>query len=287
MFPAGLLFGHALQSIGAVVIPAGTGNTDQQVQVMRELGVTGYVGTPSFLKIFVERAEQLGHDFKRDFALRKASVTAEMLPDSLRRELEDKYGINVVQDFGAAELGSIAYECSEKNGMHIHDEVIMEVVDPEGKQLDPGQEGQIVVTVLRKDFLLIRYGTQDISSLITEPCPCGRTSPRLAGIVGRLGQVTKVRGMFLHPRKLKEAISQIPDVGEFRSTVGRVDNKDILKIAVELKETEVILDKDKIRIAIETKVKALCGLKVDEIEFLNQGSIPIEGAGKIIDERVW
>jgi phenylacetate-CoA ligase len=287
LVPAGLVFDRALRLLGAVVVPAGTGNTDLQVQIMRELGVTAYVGTPSFLKILIERAEQLGYEFRRDFVLRRASVTAEMLPESLRRELEDKYGINVVQDFGIAELGSMAYECNEKHGMHLHEGVIAEIVDPEGRQLGPGEVGELVLTALRKDFPLIHYRTGDLSSLISDPCPCGRTSPRLKGILGRVSGVTKVRGMFLHPDQLKKAISKISCVGNFRAVVGRVGARDTLKIEVEIKETEPQINKDKLRIDIETNVKDLCQLKVDEIGFFRQGSIPEEEAGRIRDERVW
>jgi len=287
LVPAGVLFDHALRRLGAVVIPAGVGNTDMQVQIMRDLGVTAYVGTPSFLKILIERAEQMGFDVKRDFALRRASVTAEMLPESLRRELEDKYGINVVQDFGVAELGSIAYECSEKHGMHAHDEVIIEIIDPDGKQLGPGEIGELVVTVLRKDFPLIRYGTHDLSSLTVEPCPCGRTSPRLTGILGRVDQVTKVRGMFLHPKQLKEAISKISCVRNFRAIVERVGARDTLKIEMEMKEVETKPDEDKLRVELETNIRDLCRLKVDEIEFVSTGSIPGEEADRIKDKRVW
>jgi len=287
LVPAGILFDHALRRLGAVVIPAGTGNTDMQVQIMRDLGVTAYVGTPSFLKILIERAEQLGYDVKRDFALRRASVTAEMLPESLRRELEDKYGINVVQDFGIAELGSIAYECSEKHGMHAHEEAIIEIIDPQGGQLGPGEIGELVVTVLRKDFPLIHYRTGDLSSIIGDPCPCGRTSPRLAGILGRVSGVTKVRGMFLHPNQLKEAVLKILGIEKFRTIVGRMGARDTLKIEVEVKETEPQMNEERLRIEIETKVKDLCRLKVDEIGFVRSGSIPEEEVGKIKDERVW
>jgi phenylacetate-CoA ligase len=287
LVPAGVLFDHALRRLGAVVIPAGVGNTDMQVQIMRDLGVTAYVGTPSFLKILIERAEQLGFDVKGDFALRRASVTAEMLPESLRRELEDKYGINVVQDFGVAELGSIAYECSEKCGMHAHEEAIIEIIDPQGRQLAPGEIGELVVTVLRKDFPLIRYGTHDLSSLTVELCPCGRTSPRLTGILGRVDQVTKVRGMFLHPKQLMEAISKISCVGNFRAIVERVGARDTLKIEVEIKEAEPKLDENKLKAELETNIRDLCRLKVDEIWFVPAGSIAGEEAGRIKDKRVW
>ena len=179
MSPAGILFHEALRDCGATAIPMGTGNTEIQIQTMYDLKVTGFVGTPSFLMTLIQRAEELGYDFRRDFALKRAWFTGEMLSPSLRKAFEEDYEINTAQAYAVTEPGgAIAYECRQKSGMHLMDEYVVEIVDPDtGKQLGPEEIGEIVVTPIHnKAWGLIRFGTGDMSSYITEPCPCGRTA---------------------------------------------------------------------------------------------------------------
>jgi phenylacetate-CoA ligase len=207
--PGGLMCDEALSGIGCTVVPGGIGNTETQVQLMEELKLTGYVGVPSFLQAIIERAEQEGKDFRRDFNLQIAVTAGEMLTAASRNRLEEDYGMLVRQFLATADVGGIAYECGEKNGMHYADFRVIEVVDPEtGKQLGPGQVGEVVVTLLENPvYPLIRFGTGDLSYYEEEPCPCGRTSPRLMKLVGRVDQVTKVRGMFIHPSQVEEVVA--------------------------------------------------------------------------------
>lgn len=289
LVPAGLLFDSALRNLGITVIPGGVGNTEIQVQIMRELGVTGYVGTSSFLMTLIEQTNKLGYQIKKDFRLRCASVTGEMLAPSLRNKLENEYGIRVSQYYGTAEIGTIAYECEECEGMHINDEgVVVEIIDPEtGRQLVPGEIGEVVVTSLSKIFPLIRFRTGDLSSSIEEKCRCERDSYRLKGILGRIGQAVKVRGMFLHPKQLEEAASRISQIGRIQAIITRSGTRDELRLRVELKESqsdEAI--EETLRQDLKSNVQALGKLKVDDIEFVSVDSIS-ESEPIILDKRIW
>jgi phenylacetate-CoA ligase len=193
MVAAGLTFHSGLRRLGATVIPSGASSTENQVQLIRDLGVTGYAGTPSFLMAIIKKAEEMGYDFKNNFKLRRASFVAEPLQPSLREKFEREYSIDTYQMYGATEVGDIAYECNQKNGWHICEEVIVEIVDPTtGEQLGPGELGEVAVTRLNHLFFLFRFGTGDLSKFFKERCPCGRTSFRLMGISGRVGEATKV-----------------------------------------------------------------------------------------------
>jgi phenylacetate-CoA ligase len=175
MVAAGLTFHSGLRRVGATVVPSGASSTENQVQLIRDLGVTGYTGTPSFLMAIIKKAEEMGYHFKNDFKVRRASFVAEPLQPSLREKFEKEYDIDTYQMYGATEVGDIAYECSQKNGWHICEEVIVEIVDPTtGKQLGPGELGEVVVTRLNNIFFLFRFGTGDLSRYIKERCPCGR-----------------------------------------------------------------------------------------------------------------
>lgn len=172
---AGLTFHEGLRKVGATVVPSGTSSTEQQVQLIRDLHVTGYTGTPSFLMAIIKKGEELGHDFKKDFNVRKASFVAEPLQPSLRKTFEREFGIDTYQMYGATEVGDIAYECCEKKHWHLCEEVIVEIVDPStGKNVEPGELGEVVVTRPNDIFFLFRFGTGDLSSLVTEPCSCGK-----------------------------------------------------------------------------------------------------------------
>ncbi len=204
MSPAGILFHEGIRDCGATVVVAGTGNTDLQIQIMKDLKVTGFVGTPSFLMAVIKATEEKGYDFRNDFSVKKSWFTGEPLSPTIRQILENDYGISTSQAYAVTEPGgAIAYECEEKSGMHFMDDYVIEIVDPEtGKQLGPGEVGEIVVTPVHSpDWGLIRFGTGDLSSYITESCPCGRTSNRITGIVGRTTDAVKVRGMFIVARQ--------------------------------------------------------------------------------------
>ena len=285
--PAGILFHEALRDCGATAIPMGTGNTEIQIQTMHDLKVTGFVGTPTFLMTVITRAEEMGYDFRRDFALRRAWFTGEMLPASLRKTFENDYQIDTAQAYAVTEPGgAIAYECYQKSGMHLMDEYVTEIADPEtGKQLGPGEIGEIVVTpVHNKVWGLIRFGTGDMSSYITEPCPCGRTAPKLTGIVGRTGDAVKVRGMFVVTKQAEQAIMSFGQVSNFQLIVGRRQHRDEMTLKLELKDVSV--DKTKLTEDLNQKFQDTCRIKIDKIEFVERGTIPEEHQG-MVDERTW
>ncbi len=285
LVPAGVLLDVALKEIGVSVIPGGTGNSELQVQIMRDLGVTGYIGTPSFLKTLIDRAEAQGYDFRRDFKVNRAWLSAEMLPLSLRETFEKDYGIEVFNGYGVAEFGIPGGECSEKAGMHIPEEVIIEIVDPAtGKQLGPGEIGEVVITSLIEAYPLVRFGTGDASYYIDEPCPCGRTSNRLARITGRIGDAIKVRGMFITPKQMEEVVSRFPEISSFQVIVTRVANRDQMALKLELGEASV--DKEKLLEPVQNTIRDILKLKMDKIDFVPPGTIPKEHKA-LLDERTW
>jgi phenylacetate-CoA ligase len=287
MSPAGILFHEALRDCGATVIPMGVGNTDLLVKTMLDLKVTGFVGTPSFLMTVIKRAEEMSHSFRRDFALKRAWFTGEMLPPSLRKTLEEEYQILTSQAYAVTEPGgAIAYECREHKGMHLMDEYVVEIVDHEtGKQLGPGEIGEIVVTpVHNKQWGLIRFGTGDMSFYTTEPCPCGRTANRLIGIVGRTSDAVKVRGMFVVARQAEAAIMSLTPVSRFQIVVGREQNRDEVTLKVELREESI--DKAVLMEELNQRFQDTCRVKIDRFEFIEKGTLP-EKYQKIVDERKW
>ncbi|NIS70374.1 MAG: AMP-binding protein, partial [Proteobacteria bacterium] len=195
MWPFAFMLDDSLKILGCTTVPAGAGNTQMQVQIMHHLKVTGYLGTPSFLMSLAERAEVMGYDPGKDFSLDVGFVGAEMLPESLRERLERSFSMIIRQCYGTVDVGCLGYECIEKHGMHVPDDVIVEIVDPEtSKRLPIGTTGEIVATNFNFTFPMIRYGTGDLSFISRDPCPCGRTSMKLMKILGRTDQVTKVRG---------------------------------------------------------------------------------------------
>jgi len=287
MSPAGILFHEALGDCGVTAIAMGTGHTDIQIQTMYDLKVTGFVGTPTFLMTIIKQAEEMGYDFRQDFALQRAWFTGEMLAPSLRKVFEQDYGISTAQAYAVTEPGgALAYECSQKSGMHFMDEYIIEIVDPEtGKQLGPGEVGEIVVTPIHnKVWGLIRFGTGDISSYTTEPCPCGRTSNRLVAILGRTGDAVKVRGMFVVAKQAEQVCSGFDQISRFQIVVGRREERDEMTLNIELKDETI--DKKKLASDLNQRFQDVCRVKVDKIEFVAQGTIPQEHK-TIVDQRVW
>ncbi|MFC1915764.1 phenylacetate--CoA ligase family protein [Chloroflexota bacterium] len=287
--PAGILFHEALRDCGATAVPTGTGNTEIQIQTMHDLRVTGFVGTPSFLMTIIKRAEEMGYNFRQDFSLKRAWFTGEMLAPSLRKTFEEDYQITTAQAYAVTEMGgALAYECSEKSGMHLMDEYIIEIADPEtGKQLGPGEIGEILVTpVHNKVWGLIRFGTGDLSAYITEPCPCGRTANRLTGIMGRAGDAVKVRGMFVVARQAEEVCLSVEQVSRFQILVTRQEQRDEITLKVEPKREATEEDKRKIASDLNTKFQNVCRIKLDRIDFVKAGALSAEQP-KIVDERTW
>jgi len=282
--PGGLMCDEALSGIGCTVVPGGIGNTETQVQLMEELKLTGYVGVPSFLQAIIERAEQEGKDFRRDFSLQIAVTAGEMLTAASRNRLEEDYGILVRQFLATADVGGIAYECGENNGMHFADYRVIEVVDPEtGKQLGPGQVGEVVVTLLENPvYPLIRFGTGDLSYYEEEPCPCGRTSPRLMKLVGRVDQVTKVRGMFIHPSQVEEVVAAFPEIQTAQAVVEREQDRDKLTFCVVLAEPS---SQEGLASPLQERIRTVLKLRAD-VTFVSENDLQ-EVEKRILDLRKW
>jgi phenylacetate-CoA ligase len=284
MVAAGLTFHSGLRRVGVTVIPSGASSTENQVQLIRDLGATGYTGTPSFLMAIIKKAEEMCYDFKNNFKIRRASFVAEPLQPSLREKFEKEYAIDTYQMYGATEVGDIAYECNQKNGWHVCEEVVVEIVDPStGKQLGPGELGEVVVTRLNNIFLLFRFGTGDLSRFVKERCPCGRTSFRMMGISGRVGEATKVRGMFIAPSQLKLVASRFGEI-RLQAIVDRLDFKDYLTVRVEPPEEGP--DREKIEREFENVFKEICTIKIDKLEFIEKGTLT-EKESLIVDRRSW
>jgi phenylacetate-CoA ligase len=275
---------NSLHMIGCISIPMGVGNTEQQVNALKNLKANAYCGTPSFLLNIAEKAEEMGLDFKKDINLRVGFVAAEMLPESLRSKLEEKFGMIIRQTYGTADVRCLGYECMKKNGMHVPDDKIVEIVDPDtGKQLGPGKMGEIVATTFNKVYPLIRFGTGDLSILTETPCPCGRTSPRLLKILGRVDQATKVRGLFVHPGQVSEVASKHSQIGNYQIVITRKEHKDEMTFQIELKEE--VSDPEKLKEEIERSIRDVMKIRGD-VKFVPKGTIP-DGARKIEDQRTW
>jgi phenylacetate-CoA ligase len=281
---AGLTFHSGLRKVGATVVPSGTSSSQVQVQLIKDLKVTAYVGTPSFLKAIIDKSKEMGFDFKKDFQVKKACFAAEPLLPDLRRSFENEYGIDTYQMYGATEVGDVAYECSEKKGWHICEETIVEIVDPAtGKNVPQGELGEVVVTRLNNIFFLLRFGTGDLSRLITDVCPCGRTSYRLAGIAGRVGEAVKVRGLFLAPSQLKMLQSKFNNL-PLQAVVSRTGHEDILKLRIEKISHEI--GSSPWEEGFKKIFREICTVRIDKLEYLNAGEINSQEK-LIVDQRQW
>lgn len=222
--PAGAMFEDAVLAVGAAIVPAGVGNAELQVQTAAAVGVNGYVGLPSYLKVLIDTARMLD----LPFPVRRALVTAEPLPDALR-SLLCEHVPTVLQAYGTAEVGLLGYETAPGSGLVVGRGVLVQVCDPgtEQPRYDDGA-GQVVVTLLRPDQPLVRFGTGDLSARILG----ADGSPRLAGVLGRVGEAVKVRGVFLHPRHAAAALAHEPGVADHRFVIDRVDHRDALRCEI-------------------------------------------------------
>jgi phenylacetate-CoA ligase len=282
--PAGHMFDEALIRIGCTVIPAGVGNTEMQVQVLRDLSVTGYVGTPSFLMTILEKAREAGVVPGDGLKLQVALVAAEMLPESLRKRFKEEFGIQVRQAYGTADVGSIGYECFEAKGMHMNDEIVVELLDPaSGKQVAQGEIGEVVVTLPSAAYPLIRFATGDLSIGTDAPCPCGRTSARLLRIVGRVDQVTKVKGMFVHPEQVSQLEKRVPEISAAQLVISRAGHEDVMTVRALLGTQS--LPSDALREKIADTARELTRLR-GEVVFVSEAEMT-EKEKKILDARKW
>ncbi|OHE21954.1 MAG: hypothetical protein A2Z43_07710, partial [Syntrophobacterales bacterium RBG_19FT_COMBO_59_10] len=281
--PAGIFLDDACNGIGCVTVPTGVGNTEIQVKTMAGLKINGYIGVPSFLMSLIKKMEELGHDTAKGLSMEIALVAGEILSPSLRKGLND-YGIIVRQAYITAELGGVAYECPQENGMHISDDLYIEICDPvTGEPLPPGSIGEVVVTDFSNEcYPLVRYGTGDLSVLDEGECLCGRTSYKLKGIMGRADEVTKIKGMFVHPRQIDEAAAKFSDeIEKIRVVVTRSGVTDMMTVEIQLKHG--VAGIDTLKTAIDEKIRESTKLRGNTV-FVAE--IP-EGSKKIEDKRKW
>ena len=227
--PAGMIFESGARAVGARVLPAGTGQTDLQVRAARDLGCTAYAGTPDYLKVILDRADELGETL----AFTRAAVGGGALFPSLRAEYQDR-GIATLQCYATADLGNIAYESEAMEGMIVDEGVILEIVRPgTGTPVAAGEVGEVVVTTLNPDYPLIRFATGDLSALLEGRSPCGRTNRRIKGWMGRADQTAKVKGMFVRPEQVADLVARHPEIRAARVTVTREGEMDAMDVQVE------------------------------------------------------
>ncbi len=284
MWPLAFMLDESVKMIGATVIPTGAGNTLMQVKIMQTLKVNGFIGTPSFIMTLVQRSEATGMDLKKDICLETALVGGEMLPESLRSRIENKLGMTVRQVYGTTFLGCIGYECLHMTGLHITDNILVEVVDPHtGRQVKTGAAGEIVATNFNTSYPMIRMATGDLSMFALESCPCGRTGLMLKKILGRIDQAAKVKGTFIHPWQADEVISQYKEVFKYQVVITRENYKDVMTFLVELNEETP--RSDIIRGRIERDIKDILTIK-GIVKIVPRGTIP-DLHKKIEDKRSW
>ncbi|PWC33398.1 AMP-binding protein [Azospirillum sp. TSO35-2] len=271
--PAGSMFETGAHAIGCAVIPAGTGNTEMQAQVISSLKPRGYIGTPDFLKIILEKGDALGLDVS---SVRIASVSGgPYLPDA--RAFYEARGLAVYQCYGTADLGIVAYETPARAGLVVEEGCIVEIVRPgTGDPVPDGEVGEVVVTIFNPAYPLVRFATGDLSAVLPGVSPCGRTNMRLKGWMGRADQTTKVKGMFVHPSQVAEVLRRHPQIARARLVVGRQDASDTMTLRCEAEETgEALAAAVRETLASVTKLKGV-------VEFAGPGTLPNDG--KVIDD---
>ena len=272
--PAGSMMETGAHALGCSVFPAGTGQTEQQVQAMAELRPAGYIGTPSFLKIIVEKADALGVALP---SVTKAMFGAEAFPPSLCDWFLAR-GIQGYQSFGSADLGLIAYETQAREGLVIDESVLVEIVRPgTGDPVPDGEVGELVVTSLNPVYPLIRFGTGDLSAILPGRCPTGRTNVRIKGWMGRADQTTKIRGMFVHPGQVQAIAKRFPEVTKVRLVVrGEMANDSMtLQVETSCSGPDSLVEKIGAAIREVTKLRG-------DVELVLPGSLPNDG--KVIED---
>jgi phenylacetate-CoA ligase len=284
LWPFAFTLDDSLGKLGITVVPTGVGNTMMQINIMKILKVNGFIGTPSFLMTLAERAEAMGMDLKKDLNLEIGFVSAEMFPEGLRQRLEEKFSMIVRQGYGTVFTGCLGYECYYKNGLHLPQNIIVEVVDPHtGKQVESGATGEIVATNFNPLFPMIRFATGDLSILDQEGCSCGRTSYRLKKIFGRIDQATKVKGTFIHPWQTDDVAAQFPEIFKYQVVVTRKEYTDIMTFIAEVKGE--VVDRDLLKRRLEKVIKEVLTIK-GEVEIVPRGTI-LDWHQKIVDRRQW
>ena len=271
--PAGMMVESGAQALGCAVVPGGVGNTELQVQTMATLRPDAYAGTPSFLRILLDEARESDHDLS---SLTKALVSGEALPAALRADIRG-HGVDVLQCYATADLGLIAYESNAKQGLIVDEDVIVEIVTPgTGDPVARGGVGEVLVTTFAPEYPLIRFATGDLSALLEGASPCGRTSMRIKGWMGRADQTTKVKGMFVHPSQVAAVLARHAEVRKGRVVVDQGDGVDVMTLRCEVEGAPQGL-----AAAIAESLQAVCKLK-GRVELVEIGSLPNDG--KVIDD---
>ncbi|MBV9836233.1 MAG: AMP-binding protein [Alphaproteobacteria bacterium] len=267
--PAGMMMESSIRAIGCAVIPAGVGNTELQLDAIELIKPTAYVGTPSFLRILLEKAKELGRDVS---SIKKAVVGAEAFPPPLRKEFNER-GIFALQGYGTADLGSIAYESEAIEGMIIDEGVIVEIVRPgTGDPVPEGEVGEVVVTTFNKAYPLVRFGTGDLSAVMSGISPCGRTNTRIKGWMGRADQRTKVKGMFVDPEQVIAVQKRHPELAKVRLVVDWVDKQDVMTLHAEIAGG----GSPDLAKAVEASIQNLCKVR-GGVSFTAPGSLANDG----------
>ena len=271
--PAGSMMETAAHALGCTVFPAGVGQTEQQVAAMVDLRPDAYAGTPSFLRIILDKADELG--VKID-SLSKAFVSGEAFPPSQREALAAR-GIQAYQAYATADLGLVAFETPAREGLVVDEDVLVEIVRPgTGDPVAPGEVGEVVVTSFNPDYPLIRFGTGDLSAVLPGASPCGRTNIRIKGWLGRADQTTKVKGMFVHPGQVVAVLKRHPELGRGRLVVDNPDHADRMTLHCELDRPPAGLAE-----AVAASIRELTKLR-GEVVFCAPGSLANDG--RIIDD---
>jgi phenylacetate-CoA ligase len=283
LVPAGYLFDTALVKLGCTILPAGTSSSDLQLKLARELGATGYIGTPSYLMGLIQKAEEMGLDWQRDFKLRKAAVSAEPLSPALRARLEG-YGITVTNAYGTAEFGILALGKTAGMMIQLLAAPIIQVVDPDtGQEVGPGEVGEVVVTNFSRIYPLIRYGTGDMAVNVDPNPGQSRQEERSIILVGRRGEAVKVRGMFVHPNQVRFAAASIPTILATQVIITRPELRDNVTIRAEVKDGQ---GSDALAEQLFGAFQAACRVKADRVEFVAPDTIDPQEPG-VYDQRQW
>jgi len=268
--PAGMIFESGARAVGATVLPAGTGQTELQARAAHDIGVTAYAGTPDFLKVILDKADQMG----LSLSITKAVVGGGALFPSLRQEYADR-GIACLQSYATADLGNIAYESAAIEGMIVDEGVIVEIVRPgTGDPVAEGEVGEVVVTTLNPDYPLIRFATGDLSAVMAGESPCGRTNMRIKGWMGRADQTTKIKGMFVRPEQVADLVARHPDLTRARIVAEREGEMDVMQVQLETEATDASVYEQSVLDTLKLRGR---------IEIVPVGSLPNDG--KVIEDR--
>ena len=272
MTPGGWIMEAGAQALGCTVFPAGVGQTEQQAQAMGDLHPDAYTGTPSFLKILLDKADELKIDVS---CLRKALVSGEAFPPSIRDGLAAR-GVHAYQAYATADLGVIAYETAAREGLVVDEGVIVEIVRPgTGDPVPEGEVGEVVVTAFNRDYPLIRFATGDLSAVLPGASPCGRTNLRIKGWMGRADQTTKIKGMFVHPSQVSDIVKRHPEIARARLVVDNQSGQDRMVLHCEAVEGDGMRD------AIAGSLREITKLR-GEVAFHARGALPNDG--KVIED---